>query len=326
MSAARSLFQCLVAVAMLVGPGCAALAAESGYPSKPIRLIIPYATGGGVDAAGRFLAQQMSAELKQQVVVENRAGGASVIGTNAVVNSPADGYNLLLVSVAVVTNQTLIKDIPYDPVRDLRPIAMVGSSPLVLTVNAKVPVTDVKSLIAYARANPGKVNYSTAGIGTTTHLAAELLRASSGIDITHIAYKGSGPAMTDLVSGQVQMSFASIAAVQPFVASGALRALATTGLKRDPGWPQLPAMAESIPGFQVDLWMALFAPAKTPDAIVKRLNEAVLVALQSPQLREGFSHVGQEATGSTPEQAQAFIQSEMTKWTKVIRDAKIEPQ
>jgi tripartite-type tricarboxylate transporter receptor subunit TctC len=301
-----------------------AVQAADSFPDHPIRIVVPYAPGGGVDVAGRLLAQHMGSILKQQVIVENRAGGAGVIGTTAVIGSPPDGYNLLLISMAIVTNPSLIKNVPYDASRDLRAVSMVGSSPLVLTVNAKVPVHDVPSLIAYAKARPGTLNYSTAGVGTTTHLAAELLRAGSGIDITGVAYKGSGPAMTDLVSGQVQMSFSSIAAAQPFIATGALRPLATTGLKRDASMPDLPAMAEYIPGFQVDLWMALFAPAGTPAPVVKRLNEAVVAALHDPELREGFEHVGQEATGSTPEDAQKFVQAEQIKWTKVIRDAKIE--
>lgn len=317
----------VAAFALLACAGGAAIAVEGGYPSKHIRLIIPYAPGGGVDAAGRLLAQQLGGFLEQQVIVENRPGGASVIGTTAVVNAPADGYSLLLISVAIVTNQSLIKNISYDPVRDLRTIAMVSSSPLLLTVNAReVPATDIKSLIAHARANPGKLNYSTVGIGTAPHLAAELLRASSGIEITAIAYKGSGPAMADLISGQVQMSFSSIAAAKPHVDKGALRGLATTGLKRSVSLPNLPTVAESIPGFEVDLWMALFAPARTPEPVIQRLNVAVRTALRSDQLREGFLRVGQEPTGSTPEEAQAFINAEMVKWTKVIRDASIAAQ
>lgn len=316
----------VAAFALLACAGAAAIAAEGGYPNKPIRLIIPYAPGGGVDAAGRLLAQQLGGFLEQQVIVENRPGGASVIGTTAVVNAPADGYSLLLISLAIVTNQSLIKNISYDPVRDLRTIAMVSSSPLLLTVNAKVPATDIKSLIAHARANPGKLNYSTAGIGTAPHLAAELLRASSGIEIQAIAYKGSGPAMADLISGQVEMSFSSIAAAKPHMDKGALRGLATTGLKRSVSLPNLPTVAESIPGFEVDLWMALFAPAKTLEPVIQRLNVAVRTALRSDQLREGFLRVGQEPTGSTPEEAQAFINTEMVKWTKVIRDARIAAQ
>ena len=310
--------------AVLLSNAVGASAAEPAFPSRPVRMVIPYATGGGVDAAGRFLAQQMAADLKQQVLVDNRPGGATVTGTAAVVGAAPDGHTLLLVSLAVVTNQSLVRNIPYDPVTDLRAVTMVGSSPLVLTVNAGLPVTDISSLIAYARANPGKLNYSTAGVGTTTHLAAELLRLNAGIDITPIAYKGSGPAMTDLVSGQIQMAFSSIAAAQPFVIAGKLRALATTGPKRDPSLPTLPAMAESIPGFNVDLWMMLFAPARTPEPVVQRLNEAARAALRSPQLRGEFQRVGQEATGSTSAEANAFLRAEMAKWTKLVRDARIE--
>jgi tripartite-type tricarboxylate transporter receptor subunit TctC len=328
MSAARSWIRRVAALALLAsllaGIGGQAIGAEPRYPVKPVRLIIPYAPGGGVDAAGRVLAPHLGGILGQQVVVENRAGGATVIGIMAVVNSPADGYNLLLISTAIVTNQALIKNLPYDAVRDLRAVSHVSSSPLVLVVNAKLPITDVKSLIAYARANPGKMNYGTAGMGTSTHLSAELFRATSGLDITGIFYKGSGPATTDLVSGQVQMAFSSLAAIQPYIASGDLRALATTGLKRNASLPNLPAVAESIPGFEADLWMALYAPAKTPDDVIRRVNGAVRTALKSDQLREAFLKVGQEATGSTPEEAQAFTHAEMVKWTKLIRDAKIE--
>jgi tripartite-type tricarboxylate transporter receptor subunit TctC len=308
---------------LLVGAAAAPVAAQD-YPQRAIKMVVPYAPGGGVDAAGRVLAQELSARLRQSVVVENRGGAGGVLGTQAVVSAPADGYTVLLVSAIAATSQSVMKNPPFDTMRDLKPVSLIASSPLILTVHPSVPVTDVSSLVAYARANPGKLNYASAGNGTMPHLAAELLSLHTGIRMAHVAYRGSGPAMTDLVAGRVQLAFTSIAAAQPHVAAAALRALATTGAKRSALLPSLPTVSESIPGVEVDLWIALFAPAGTPDDVVAVLNRSVRAALEAKVVREGFLRTGQEPTGSSPEGARAFVKAEIDKWAKVVEQAHIE--
>jgi tripartite-type tricarboxylate transporter receptor subunit TctC len=314
-----------IASAPFLVPASDALAQQS-YPSRPIKMIVPYAPGGGVDAAGRLLAQELSAHLPYPVVVENRGGAGGVLGTQAVATAAPDGQTLLLVSAVVVTSQSIMKNPPFDTMKDLRAVSLVGSSPLVLVVHPSIPATDVKSLIAYAKANPGKLNYSSAGVGTSPHLAAALLSVRTGAKMTHVPYRGSGPAMADLIAGTVQMAFSSIAAAKPHIVAGTLRGLATTGAKRFALLPSLPTVAETVPGVEIDLWTALFVPAATPDSIVASLSQAVTKALHSDAVKEGFLRTGQEATGSTPQEAQAFIKSELVKWTQVVKDAKIEPQ
>jgi tripartite-type tricarboxylate transporter receptor subunit TctC len=228
-----------------------------------------------------------------------------------------------LVSLAIATNQSFIKNIPYNVLTDLRGISLIGSSPLILTINNSLPITDVKSLIKYAAGYPGKLNYSTAGLGTTTHLAGELLRATAQVDITPVPYKGSGAAMADLLSGRVQMAFSSMAAIQPYLQSGKLRAIASTGLKRNPQDLSLPTMAELIPNFYVDLWTMLLAPQKTPDRTVQNINDAVRVALKTTQLNDEFGRMGQEATGSSPLEADSFLRSETIKWSTIMKSARI---
>lgn len=300
--------------------------AQESFPNRPIRMVVPYAPGGGVDAAGRALAQELSAHLPHSVVVENASGAGGVLGTQAVATAPADGHTVLLVSVVVVTSQSVMKNPPFNTSKDLRAISLVGSSPLVLTVHPSLPAADVKSLVEHAKANPGKLNYSSAGSGTTPHLAAELLRMQTGIDITHVPYRGSGPAMVDLIAGRIHMAFSSIAAAQPHIASGKLRGLATTGPRRASTMPELPTMTETVPGVEVDLWIAMFVPSATPDAIVTSLNQAVTKALKTEAVRQAFLRSGQETTGSTPQEAQSFINAELEKWNRVTKEAKIEAQ
>jgi len=298
-------------------------AMESTPDARQTKIFVPYATGGAVDAIARSLSMHLETILGQKFIVENRAGGSTVIGTSAVVNSQPDGRTLLLVSLAIATNQTFIKNIPYNALTDLRGISLIGSSPLILTINTSLPIKDVKSLIKYATEYPGKLNYSTAGIGTTTHLAGELLKSTAQVDISPVPYKGSGAAMTDLLSGRIQMAFSSMAAIQPYLLSGKLRAIATTGLKRNPQNPSLPTMAELIPNFYVDLWTILLVPKKTPDRTVQNINDAVRVALKTVQLNEEFGRMGQDPTGSSPLEADNFLHSEMTKWSKIIKNANI---
>jgi len=298
--------------------------AQQTFPTHPIRMIVPYAPGGGVDAAGRVLAGEMAKHLPQPVVVENRGGAGGVTGSQAVANAAPDGHTVLLVSVIVVTSQSMMKNPPFNTTKDLKPVSLIGSSPLVLTVHPSLPAKDMKSLVEYAEANPGKLNYSSAGAGTTPHLAAELLRMQTGIQVVHVPYRGSALAMADLVSGNVQMAFSSMAAALPHMKSGKLRGLATTGARRAVALPDLPTVIETVPDVEVDLWIAMFVPAGTPDVIVASLNRSVNQALRSDVVRKGFMLSGQEATGSTPQEAQAFIEAELKKWGRVVRAAKIE--
>lgn len=300
-------------------------AAAQTYPTRAVRLVVPYAPGGVVDYTGRLVAKLMGDRLGQQMVVDNRPGAGGVIGTENVVHAPPDGYNLLIMDPAIVINPELMKSVPYEIAKDLQTVSVLGSSPLVLVVPTASVVQDVPGLIAYAKANPGRLNFGSAGVGTTPHMAGELLKLSTGIEITHVAYKGMGPAVSDLVAGQIEMSFSSITAALPFITDGKLRGLATTGTTRSSALPDLPTVAEAgVPGFAVDLWLGLFAPVNMPPDLLARLNQEVRAVLAMPQLRDGLARVGVEPRPSSPAEGDAFVQSEFAKWSKVIQAAHIQ--
>jgi tripartite-type tricarboxylate transporter receptor subunit TctC len=301
-------------------------AAAQSFPNRPPHLVVPYAPGGVLDFSGRLLAKTMGDAMGQQIVVDNRPGAGGVIGTEAVVHAAPDGYTMLLMDPAIAVNPSLLKAVPYDVLKDLQTIGMVGSSPLVLVVPAASPARDLGSLIAYAKSRPSPLTFGSAGIGTTPHMAGELLRLSAGIELTHIAYKGMGPAVTDLIAGQVDMAFASITAALPFIQDGKLRGLATTGTSRSSALPDLPTVAEAgIAGFEVDLWLALFGPADLPRPMLDRLNQELRNALAVPALVEGMARVGVAPRPGTPEAGTAFVAAELEKWRRVVREAHLEP-
>ena len=320
--AARFLFY-LSAAAM----GCIAwsTAHAQSYPSRPVKLIVPYSPGGAVDLVGRTIAQRLSELMGQPVVVENRPGAGAMIGVDATVHAPADGYTLLVVDPALVINPSLQEKVGYDVIRDLKPVSMLTGSPLLLSVNAQLPIKDVTSLVAYAKNNPGGFNFASAGVGTTPHMAGELLKLRSGQPFVHVPYKGSGPAMADLVSGQVQFAFSSIAAAIPYVRDGRIRAIATSSLKRSALLPDVPTVAEAgIANFDVLFWTGLFVPAATPTDIVRRLNAEVQKALAQPETRAALDKVGETATYTSVEDAARYVRAEFDKWAQVVKDAKLK--
>jgi tripartite-type tricarboxylate transporter receptor subunit TctC len=293
------------------------------FPSRPIHLILPYAPGGVIEFAGRTLAQKLGDVLRQPVVVEERPGAGSIVGVDYVAHSTPDGYNIVLVDPAIVTNPTLHKSLPYDTFKDLVAISIVATAPEVLVVAPQLGVKTHAALIGYGKVNPGKLNYASAGIGSTPHLAGAMWTEPAGIDATHVPYKGIGPAFIDLMSGKVQMSFSSLPAAIPFISKGSLIPLATTGLARSPMYPDLPTVAELLPGYVVDLWLGIYGTAGMPSDVLATLNSGLEKALQDAQLKAAFAKFGIAPRGTTVQEGAAFTREEYEKWRKVIIDAHI---
>jgi tripartite-type tricarboxylate transporter receptor subunit TctC len=309
----------------LLGFAAASLAHAQTFPAKPIRLVLPYAPGGIIDYVGRTLAQKLTEDVGQPVVAENRPGGGGILGTDTVARSAPDGYTLVLMDPALVINPTLQSDVPYDVFKNLQTVSIVSASPEVLVVSPKLPVNTFAELVAYGKANPGKLNFASAGIGTTPHLAGEMFKLRTGIDATHVPYKGIGASYTDMMSGKVQMAFSSIAGALPFTADNRVKPLATTGVKRSAVYPDLPTVAEAgLPGYEVDLWLGIFAPAGLPAPVLARLNDELKKALASADLKAAFAKVGVEPRGTTPEAGAVFLPAEYDKWKQVITDGKIK--
>jgi tripartite-type tricarboxylate transporter receptor subunit TctC len=301
--------------------------ARGAYPERPVRLIVPFVPGGAVDAVGRLLANAMTTTLGQPVVIENRGGAGGAIGMEAAAHAAADGYTMMVSHSGFAAMPGFYRRLAFDPVADFAGIVIAVSGIFVLVANPNAPFKSVAELIAYARANPGELSYASAGVGSTVHLAGEFFKHTAGIDIVHVPYKGSGPATTDLVGGQVQMMFGPAVNTLPLAQAGKLRALGVTSAKRSALAPDLPTVAESgVPGFDVVGWYGLAAPAATPPAAVERLNAEANRALKSADLIERFRVEGYEPVGGTPAEATAWIKTEVTRWTGVIRDAGIEPQ
>ena len=315
------------ALACVVLAGAAAAAQGQAYPTKSIRLIVPYAPGGIVDYIGRLMGQRLSEGFGQSVVIDNRPGAGGVIGIETASRANGDGYTLVIMDPAIVINPSLLPKVPYDIHKDLVPVTILSNSPLVLAINARVPANSVQELVNLAKSQPGKLSFASAGVGTTPHMAGELFKARIQQNIVHVPYKGSGPAMTDLIGGQVQMTFSSITAALPFIKDGRLRGLATTGAKRAAALSSLPTMVESgFPGFEVNLWLGMFVPSSTPKHVVATLNAEMRKALQNPAVASGFEKVGAEPLGSTPTEAAAHVKNEFTKWAKVIKDGKLRAE
>jgi tripartite-type tricarboxylate transporter receptor subunit TctC len=314
-----------LAVTSALAFGALASAQAQNYPNKPVRLVLPYAPGGIIDYVGRTLAQKLTENLGQPVVAENRPGGGGVLGTDSVARSAPDGYTLVLMDPAIIINPTLQADVPYDVFRNLQTVSIISSSPEVLVISPILPVKTFPELVAYGRANPGKLNFASAGIGTTPHLAGEMFKLRTGIDATHIPYKGIGASYTDMMSGKVQMAFSSIAGALPFTTDNRVRAIATTGAKRSSVYPDLPTIAEAgLAGFEVDLWLGVFAPAKLPVPILARLNGELTKALEAADLKAALAKVGVEPRGTSPEEGATFLRAEFDKWRQVITDGKIK--
>jgi tripartite-type tricarboxylate transporter receptor subunit TctC len=285
---------------------------------------MPYAPGGIVDFAGRVLAQKLGEVLGQPVVAENRPGAGGIVGVEYVAHSAPDGYDLVIMDPAYVINPTLQKSMPYDIFKNLVTVSIVNSSPEVLVVAPQLGIKTYAELVAYGKANPGKLNYASAGVGTTPHLAAAMWALRSGIDAVHVPYKGVGPSYVDLVGGKVQMLFSSIAGALPFTSKGSVTALATTGSERSPVYPDLPTVSEAgLPGYVVDLWLGVYTPAAVPPEVLAKLNSGIAKALKDEQLKSSFATFGLTPRGTTLAEGAAFTKSEYEKWKKVIDDGHI---
>ncbi|MDM0047113.1 tripartite tricarboxylate transporter substrate binding protein [Variovorax dokdonensis] len=294
-------------------------AAAQDYPSRPLRLVVPFAPGGGADFVARAIAAPLSKRLGQPVVVDNKPGGGATLGADIVAKAPADGYTLLYTTPGPqMANPYLMAKLPYDPTRDLVAVTEVAIVPNVLVVNKDLPVRTLKEFIDYARANPGKVNFASAGQGASSHLAGELFKQSAGVSIVHIPYRGTGPALTDLLSGQVQMAIDSIAVYKPHIDSGALRALGVATAKRSPLLPDVPPIADELKGFEAAPVNYISVPRNTPQAAIERLNREINAVLQTQELKDQLAAGGVIPQGGTPEEMAALVRSEAMKWKKVI--------
>jgi tripartite-type tricarboxylate transporter receptor subunit TctC len=311
----------------LIAPDAYAQKGAEGWPSRPVRLIVPFPPGGGTDAVGRVLAPRLSEMWGQQVVIENRGGAGSNIGAEVAANATPDGYTIFFAAFPLATNKFIYASLAYDPVGDFAPITLICTFPNLMVVPNTSPAKSVAEFIAHAKANRGDITFGSAGIGTSLHLCGELFKRMAGIEMTHVPYRGAGPAITDLIPGRLSMMFGTVASLTPHVRGGRLRALAVSSAKRFSNAPDLPSVAESgVPGFDVSSWYALFAPVKTPPEIVRKINADAVAALREPQVRQRLEGLGLEIVGSTPQELAAFLQAEMAKWEPVIKSAGITAQ
>jgi tripartite-type tricarboxylate transporter receptor subunit TctC len=301
--------------------------AQLPYPSKPVRIISPFAPGGGNDALCRIVSQRLGENLKQPIIIENRAGANGIVGTEVAARSAPDGYTIVLIPSGHAVNATLYKKLPFDSIRDFSPISLVGSSPLVLAVHPSLPVRNVKDLIALAKARPGQLTYGSAGVGSSGHLAGAQFETLTDTKMMHIPYKGMSVAIIDLLAGQVTMTFGTSLSVVPQVRSGRLRALATTGAKRSPALPDLPTIAETgLPGYEASLWYGFVGPARVPPEIVNRLNSAIVAVLQMPEIRERLASQGVDPQHNTPDEFAKLLVSDVERWAKVIQRAGVQAE
>jgi len=297
------------------------------YPAKAVRMIVAYPPGGGTDIVGRLMAQKMTETMGQTFIVENRGGATGNIGTEAAARATPDGYTILMGNVAPnAINVSLFAKMPYDPVTDFEPVSLVAVTPNILVVHPALPVKTTKDLIALAKARPGTLNYPSAGIGSSSHLAGELLAILAHVDIVHVPYKGGGPALIDLLSGQMQIMFATMPAAMPHVKSGKVRPVAVTTIKRSQAMPELPTIGETVKDYEASTWYGLLVPARTPKNIVTTLHGQIVKILSAREMKDKLIAQGFEPVGGTPEEFGAYIKSEIAKWGKVIRTAGIKPE
>ncbi len=317
---------CLVCGALLAAVASVqAQAPTSAYPTRPVRIVVPSSAGGGTDILARLMAKKLAESMGQPFIVENRAGAGQALGIDVVARAPADGYTLLMAASAIVLNQVLSKKTSYDTVRDFAPVSLVASVSNVLVVNPALPVKTEAELIDYAKARPGILNYSSAGTGTSPHLSMELFRSMAGITMTHVPYKGTGPAVVDVVGDQVQLSMPNLLTAMPHIKGGTLRALGVTGPRRAAALPNVPTIAEAgLPGYESVQWYGLLAPAGTPAPLVARLHAEIAKSLASADIQAALTNEGAEAVGNKPEEFAAFIKSEIDKWSMVVKTARIQ--
>jgi tripartite-type tricarboxylate transporter receptor subunit TctC len=297
-------------------------AVAQSYPSRPIRLVVPQSAGGSTDLVARPLAQRVADALKTSVVVDNRPGAGSTIGTDIAAKAPPDGYTLLAVAASFTMSPSLYKKLPFDPVNDFAPISLLSSLPNILVVHPSLPIKSVRDLLVYAKAQPGKLNYSSSGVATGTHMSMELLKHMTGISITHIPYKGGAPSVTALLSSEVQLCFATISTALPHVKSSRLRALAVSTARRANVAPEVPAIAEAgVPGYDYTSWIGLLAPAKTPVSIIAHWSAESARVMQTPEMKTLLQHEGSEPVGNSPQEFGKIIRTEVERWRAVARAA-----
>jgi len=303
-----------------------AQAQTAGYPVKPVRWVVPFPPGGSADLMGRMIGQDLAKALGHQVVIENRAGASAIVGSEYVAKSPADGYTLLQANVSQMTiHPSLYPRLPYDPLKDFAPVTVLGIVTSVMVTTPSLPVASVRDLVALAKKRPGQLNFTSSGAGSSTHLTGELLKQRAGIAMTHINYKGSGPALTDVMAGFVEIMFENLPSALPFINANKLKVLAVTGKDRSPVLKSVPTLAESgFPGFDMVSWQALVAPAGTPRAVVDRLNAEVAKVLKTPEMKEKMTGLGTDVVANSPEQFAQYLREETAKWSKIVRDAGIK--
>lgn len=319
--AARLVLVSAAGLSVLAGAG---VSHGQTFPAKPIRIIVPFAPGGATDILGRLVAQKLTEDFGQQVIVENRAGGGTVIGTEIVAKSPADGYTLLMASTSTATNPSLLRKLPFDTLRDLTAVTQLVSSPNVLVVHPSLPVKSVRELIALARAKPDQIAFGSGGNGTSTHLGGEILPLMAGVRMVHVAYKGAGPATIAVMSGEISWQLVAILSAVPHIRSGRLRAIAVSSVQRASILPDVPPVADTLPGFEASPWTGVSAPAGTPKDVISRLHQAIVKGFTAPETRERLAQDGNEVVVSTPEQFDVFFRAQMEKWAKVIKGAGIQ--
>jgi tripartite-type tricarboxylate transporter receptor subunit TctC len=297
------------------------------YPNRAVKMIVPFPPGGTTDVIARLLGPALSKDLGQPLVIDNRGGAGGTIGADLAAKSPADGYTILLYHIGITYAPALYKTLPFDPVKDFAPISLTGSAPSALVVPASLPAANLQEFIALAKARPGALNYGSAGIGTSGHLAAELLGSLAGVKFTHVPYKGGGPAVTATMAGEVQFMVETAGSIVPHVKSGRLRALGTTGAKRTPSMPEAPTISEAgLKDYVYSTWYGLWAPAGTPPAIVSKLSQSVRKVLAQDDTRAAFANAGVDPETSTPERFAEIVRSDVAKWTRIIKEAGITPQ
>ena len=316
-----------VLVGFALAPAPAVAQGGAAYPSRPLRFVVPFTPGGSNDIFGRVLGQRLSESMGQPVLIDNRPGAGGLLGAGIVAKAPPDGYNLMIHSTSFTTNVALQPKLAFDPLRDIAPVTQLGAGSLLMTVAANSPVRSMQELIAAARARPGALNYGSSGTGGVNHLATEVLNRMAKIDTVHVPYKGIGPAVADLLGGQIQLLLSGIPNVMPQVKSGRLRPLAVSTARRSPFLPDVPTMAESgVPGYAVTLWWGLFAPGGTPRPIITRLNAEVARILESAEMRERLAAEGAEPTPMTPEAFARIVREEIEFWRRIAREAGVKPE
>lgn len=307
---------------LVIGVTEAAEPASSAYPTRPIRLIVPFPPGGGNDTMARAIGKKLTESWGQQVIIDNRPGANSMVGTEIAARSAPDGYTLLMANIASHgINPALYKKISYDPIKDFAPVVLVGTIPNVLVVHSSMPVNNLDQFIALAKSKPGQLTYGTSGTGSSGHLASALFSTAFGINLVHVPYKGNGPAMIDLIAGRISLSFANVSPVLPHIKSKRLKPIAVTSLRRSTLLPDIQAIAEIVPGFEAGSWWGIAAPRGTPGGIVNALNQEVAKALSAPDMKERLSREGVDSRSTTPEQFAQFIEAELVKWAKAVKDS-----